>query len=61
MKIMIAAARGRCRGGWHESEHYQQLEMRPADYSNSLTHVAKDNYIVEQHESNDDSLSTRME
>jgi len=46
-KIMIAAARGRSDGEWFKSEHNQRLEMRDGKYSNTITHVAKDNYIVE--------------
>lgn len=45
----IAAQRGRCNGDWHTSEHYQVLEIG-GEISNSLTHVAKDNYLYEEYQ-----------
>ena len=43
----IAASRGRSQGDWHESEHYQQLEPREDGVTNTISSVAKDNYVVE--------------
>lgn len=48
--IRIAAVRGRSEGDWYGSKHYQSLEIRTDDLSNSLTHVAKDNYVYEDTE-----------
>ena len=42
----VMAMRGRSKGDWHTSEHNQQCELGE-DITNSLTSVAKDNYVVE--------------
>lgn len=42
----IMAIRGRSDGDWHKNQHYQKVEIG-GDISNSITSVAKDNYIVE--------------
>lgn len=55
-EIKVAASRGRSDGDWYSSEHHQALEIRLGEYSNSLTSVAKDNYILE-YESNDPETS----
>lgn len=43
----IAASRGRSKGDWNESEHYQQLEPREDGLTNTISSVAKDNYVCE--------------
>ena len=45
----VMAIRGRSKGNWHTSEHNQQCELGE-DITNSLTSVAKDNYVVEFYE-----------
>lgn len=50
-EIMVAAVRGRSDGDWFNSEHHQVLEIRTGDYTNSLTSVAKDNYLIEYEKS----------
>ena len=42
-----AAMRGRSKGDWHNSTHYQSLEIRSKEYSNAITHATKDSLIVE--------------
>ena len=46
---LIMAIRNRSEGDWHSSEHRQNIEIG-TDVSNSLTSVAKDNYVVEFYE-----------
>jgi len=48
--VISCASRGRSRGGWYESEHYQQLELNSRDYSNSITSLLKDFMILEVYE-----------
>lgn len=43
----IVAQRGRSKGDWHESEHFQQLEPRDDGLTNTLSSVQKDNYVAE--------------
>ena len=43
----IVAQRGRSNGDWHESEHFQQFEPRNDGLTNTLSSVAKDNYVAE--------------
>lgn len=40
------AIRGRSNGDWHTSQHYQKIEVG-GDTANSITSVAKDNYVIE--------------
>lgn len=42
----IMAMRGRSNGDWHTSQHYQKIEVG-GDTANSITSVAKDNYVIE--------------
>lgn len=49
----IMAVRGRSEGDWHNSVHKQKFELG-TDTSNSLTSVAKDNYVVELYEEDTD-------
>lgn len=44
---IIMAQRGRSDGDWHNSEHYQKLEPREDGLTNTLSSVAKDNYVAE--------------
>jgi hypothetical protein len=46
MRYLIGAMRGRSEGDWYHSEHRQMLETR-CDATNSITTVAKDNYVIE--------------
>ena len=39
--------RGRSDGDWYHSEHSQQLEILGSDFTNSITSVQKDNYVIE--------------
>lgn len=55
----IAAARGRCKGDWFGSEHTQILEIGGNQFSHTITHVAKDNYIVEIYR--DDTVKIKQE
>lgn len=48
-EAVIMAMRGRSKGDWHTSEHFQKIEVG-GFISNSKTSVAKDNYIVEIYE-----------
>lgn len=43
------AIRGRSEGDWYSSAHFQKVEIR-GYRSSSLTSVAKDNMIMEIHE-----------
>ena len=43
----IVAQRGRSDGDWHSSEHFQRLEPREDGLTNTLSSVAKDNYVAE--------------
>lgn len=43
---LSCAVRARSDGDWRESSHKQKLEIR-GEYSNSLTSVAKDSYVIE--------------
>lgn len=43
----ICAMRGRSDGDWHENVHEQRMELRNDEITNTLTGVAKDNYVVE--------------
>ena len=45
----VMAMQGRSKGDWHTSAHNQQCELGD-DITNSLTSVAKDNYVVEFYE-----------
>lgn len=56
MEILSCAMRGRSDGGWHESSHYQKLEIG-GGISNSITSVQKDYLVVEIYEDNADSCS----
>lgn len=47
MKILIGAMRGRSDGDWHQSEHSQRLEILGGEFTNSITSVQKDNYVIE--------------
>ena len=49
VEVRIMEVRGRSQGDWHTSSHHQKCELG-TDISNSLTSVAKDNYIVEIYE-----------
>ena len=49
----ICAVRGRSDGPWHESRHRQRLEIG-GGVSNPLTTVAKDNYLIEIGETEDE-------
>ncbi len=51
----IMAARGRSRGAWHTSAHYQKYELGE-DVANSLTSVAKDNYVVEIYDTSEKTI-----
>lgn len=50
MKILIGASRGRSEGEWHQSVHFQKLEIRGGQYSNTLTAMLKDNLVIEIYE-----------
>ncbi len=54
MKILIGAMRGRSDGDWYQSEHNQRLEVLGCEYTNSITSVQKDNYVIEIDEENYD-------
>ena len=43
----IVASRGRADGEWAKSEHYQKLEPRADGLTNTISSVAKDNYVAE--------------
>lgn len=43
----IVAQRGRSNGDWHESEHFQQFELRNDGLTNTLSSVQKDNLVAE--------------
>ena len=45
----IMAMRGRSNGDWHTSAHNQKCELGE-NVTNSITSVAKDNYVVEFYE-----------
>lgn len=45
LHIHIAAIRGRSNGEWDQSEHFQKMEIG-GEFTNSITSVAKDNYVV---------------
>ena len=47
--VRVMAIRGRSKGDWYTSAHNQQCELGE-DVTNSLTSVAKDNYVVEFYE-----------
>lgn len=49
MKTLSCALRGRSDGSWHESVHYQKLEIG-VEVSNSITSVQKDFLIIEIYE-----------
>ena len=55
MKIISCAVRGRSDGAWHESTHQQRLELG-GGISHSITTVAKDNYIIEIEDEEDNTL-----
>ena len=44
-KIMSCAMRGRSKGKWSSSSHYQHLEIG-LDISNSITSVQKDSLVL---------------
>lgn len=54
MKILSCAMRGRSDGEWHESSHYQKLEIG-GGISNSITSVQKDCLVIEIYEDNADT------
>ena len=39
--------RGRSDGDWYQSEHNQRLEVLGCEFTNSITSVQKDNYVIE--------------
>lgn len=45
MDVLSCAMRGRSDGDWHESSHYQKLEIG-GSISNSITSVSKDSLIL---------------
>lgn len=46
-EYLIAAQRGRAKGDWYSNPHQQQLEIGRGGVSNTITAVAKDNYVIE--------------
>lgn len=42
----VVALRGRSKGNWHNSEHFQKLEPRTDGVANTLSSVQKDNYVA---------------
>ena len=56
MEILSCAMRGRSDGGWHESSHYQKLEIG-GGISNSITSVQKDYLVIEVYEETEDKNS----
>lgn len=42
----VVASRGRSKGAWHSSTHFQKLEPRTDGNTNSLSSVQKDNYVA---------------
>jgi hypothetical protein len=54
IEYLIVASRGRSKGDWSESEHFQNLEINRTGATNSITSVAKDNYVLELYETRKD-------
>ena len=55
--VMSCAFRGRSKGDWRTSSHYQQLEILGGEFANSITSVAKDSLIIEIYKTNVFGLS----
>lgn len=57
-EFRIAAVRGRSKGEWFATEHQQSLEIG-GEIANSLTSVAKDNYVYESRQSDSGGQHSR--
>lgn len=50
MRIYVCAFRGRSIGEWHSHTHSQQLEIGSHITTNTITGIAKDNYLFIDYE-----------